>query len=98
VNDIMDRRLDSLVERTRYRPLASGVMSVPAAATFAACQAAAGLALLMQLNDHTIALGFAAVPLVCTYPMMKRVTHLVRAAGTDVALVHAANLNVLGHM
>jgi 4-hydroxybenzoate polyprenyltransferase len=78
VNDMWDKDLDAQVERTRYRPLASGVVSMRAAAVFAACQAAGGLSLLLQLNAYTIVLGCAAVPLVAAYPLMKRVTNLVR--------------------
>src|SRR3954470_447939 len=45
-NDIVDRDLDSRVERTRSRPIPSGQVSVPAAAAFLAAQAVVGLAVL----------------------------------------------------
>src|SRR5213082_523956 len=47
-NDIVDRDLDRLVERTRSRPIPSGQVSVTAAAAFLAMQALIGLAVLMQ--------------------------------------------------
>ena len=43
-NDIIDRDLDSLVERTRLRPLASNRVSVPAAGALAIALCLIGLA------------------------------------------------------
>ncbi len=45
-NDILDRRLDAGVERTRNRPLPSGRVSVKAAAVFLVAEALVGLAVL----------------------------------------------------
>ena len=50
INDIVDRRIDGLVERTRGRPLPSGQIGVRGALVFLACQLAAGAAILFQLN------------------------------------------------
>ncbi|WP_046866453.1 4-hydroxybenzoate octaprenyltransferase [Microvirga massiliensis] len=72
-NDIVDRRLDASVERTRDRPLASGEVGVPAAFAFVLLQCAVGLAVLLQFNPFAIATGFASVVIVLFYPFMKRV-------------------------
>jgi 4-hydroxybenzoate polyprenyltransferase len=74
VNDIVDRRLDAAVERTRDRPLASGELALPQALGFLGLLLAIGLAVLVQLGIEAIALGAAALPLVALYPLMKRIT------------------------
>lgn len=53
--------------------------TVPVRAGFLGAQLLAGLAILLQLNVYSIALGASALALVFTYPLMKRVTHWVRA-------------------
>src|SRR5436305_6877163 len=60
-NDIVDRDLDAAVERTRSRPIPSGQVTVVAAAVFLVLQALVGLAVLLQLNRFTIAVGFASL-------------------------------------
>jgi 4-hydroxybenzoate polyprenyltransferase len=72
-----DRDLDAKVERTRYRPLASGRLSMPAATAWLGGQLTLGLAILMQLNDLTKILGVASLPLVVAYPLMKRLNSMV---------------------
>jgi 4-hydroxybenzoate polyprenyltransferase len=74
-NDIVDRDLDGLVERTRSRPIPSGQVSVAAAAAFLGVQALIGLAVLMQFNRFAIATGIASLAIVAVYPFMKRVTY-----------------------
>ncbi len=73
-NDIIDRKLDAGVERTRRRPLPSGRVSVAAAAALLLAQCLVGLAVLLSLNRFSIALGFSSLALVAVYPFMKRVT------------------------
>ena len=73
-NDILDRRLDAGVERTRGRPLPSGRVSVGAAAAFLVAQSLVGLAVLLSFNRFSIALGIASLGVVAVYPLMKRVT------------------------
>ncbi|MBV8471896.1 MAG: 4-hydroxybenzoate octaprenyltransferase [Hyphomicrobiales bacterium] len=73
-NDILDRKLDARVERTRGRPLPSGRVSVRAAAVFLVVQALVGLAVLLSFNAFSIVLGIASLGIVAVYPMMKRVT------------------------
>jgi 4-hydroxybenzoate polyprenyltransferase len=74
-NDIIDRDLDALVERTRSRPIPSGQVSVKAAAAFLVAQALLGLAVLMQFNPFTRYVGLASLPIVAIYPLMKRITY-----------------------
>jgi 4-hydroxybenzoate polyprenyltransferase len=71
-NDIVDRDLDAKVERTRARPLPSGQVSVAQALAFLALQGLVGLAVLVQFNAFTIALGFGSLVIVAAYPFMKR--------------------------
>jgi 4-hydroxybenzoate polyprenyltransferase len=73
-NDILDRRLDAGVERTRNRPLASGRVGVRAAAIFLVAQSLIGLAVLVSFNRFSIGLGIASLAIVAVYPLMKRVT------------------------
>ena len=73
-NDILDRKLDAGVERTRGRPLPSGRVSVPAAAAFLVALSLVGLAVLLCFNRFSIGLGIASLGVVAVYPLMKRVT------------------------
>jgi 4-hydroxybenzoate polyprenyltransferase len=74
-NDIVDRDLDALVERTRSRPIPSGQVSVAAAFAFLVLQALIGLAVLLQFNRFTVLTGIASLAIVAVYPFMKRVTY-----------------------
>jgi 4-hydroxybenzoate polyprenyltransferase len=74
-NDIVDRDLDAMVERTRSRPIPSGQVSVQAAAIFLVAQALVGLAVLLQFNAFTIWTGIASLAVVVIYPFMKRITY-----------------------
>src|SRR5260221_9144528 len=74
-NDIVDRDLDAMVERTRSRPIPSGQVSVKAAFAFLTLQALVGLAVLVQFNRFTILTGIASLAVVAIYPLMKRVTY-----------------------
>src|ERR1700761_1659527 len=73
-NDITDRDLDALVERTRSRPIPAGQVSVPQAAVFLVVQALVGLAVLVQFNRFAVATGIASLAIVAVYPFMKRIT------------------------
>jgi 4-hydroxybenzoate polyprenyltransferase len=72
-NDITDRDLDRMVERTRSRPIPSGQVSVRAAAAFLVLQALVGLLVLLQFNTFAIATGVASLAVVAVYPFMKRI-------------------------
>jgi len=73
-NDLVDRDIDAKVERTRTRPLASGVLKPSQAIIFLALQLAIGLMVLLALGSATLGWGVASLGLVIIYPWMKRVT------------------------
>jgi 4-hydroxybenzoate polyprenyltransferase len=73
-NDIVDRNIDGKVERTRSRPIPSGQVSVRNAIIFMVLQGLAGLAVLIQFNLFTVAIGIASLALIAIYPFMKRIT------------------------
>ena len=74
INDLWDRDFDRAVERTRTRPLASGAVSVKAALGFLALLLLVGLLILIQLPLVAILLGVLTLPLIVSYPLMKRIT------------------------
>ncbi|HET9018620.1 MAG TPA: 4-hydroxybenzoate octaprenyltransferase [Acetobacteraceae bacterium] len=74
VNDMWDRDLDRRVTRTAGRPLAAGMLSMRAAATFLLVLLLIGLGILLQLNGRAQGLGVASLLLVGLYPLAKRVT------------------------
>ena len=73
-NDIVDRELDRLVERTRLRPLASGRVSVRAAWVLVGALGLVGLAVLLELNRTAQIVALASLAPVAVYPFMKRIT------------------------
>ena len=73
-NDIVDRKIDAGVERTRGRPLPSGRVSVRAAQYFLIAQACVGALVLFTFNWFAIATGIASLAIVAIYPFMKRFT------------------------
>ncbi|HEY2755615.1 MAG TPA: 4-hydroxybenzoate octaprenyltransferase [Pseudolabrys sp.] len=74
-NDLVDRDLDAMVERTRSRPIPSGQVTAKQAAVFMVAQALVGLAVLLQFNRFTVLTGFASLLVVAIYPFMKRITY-----------------------
>jgi len=74
-NDLIDRKVDALVARTRLRPLPSGRVSARAAVIFLLAQCLVGALVLFSLNEFAIWLGLASLGLVAIYPFMKRITH-----------------------
>ena len=78
-NDIADRDLDRLVERTRLRPMAQGAISLPAAYVFTAAQVGIWLAALARLLPGRWPLYAAPLLfLVWLYPFAKRFTHFAQ--------------------
>ncbi|HEX8572240.1 MAG TPA: 4-hydroxybenzoate octaprenyltransferase [Allosphingosinicella sp.] len=73
-NDIVDRDLDSKVERTRLRPLASGRASLGGAAILLAMLVLVGLIVLLQLGRTAQFVALASLAPVAAYPFMKRIT------------------------
>jgi 4-hydroxybenzoate polyprenyltransferase len=75
INDFADRDIDSMVERTRNRPLATGKISPKEALMVFVVLSLAAFALVLTLNSLTIFLSIIGVALAATYPFMKRVHH-----------------------
>ncbi|HIF25809.1 MAG TPA: 4-hydroxybenzoate octaprenyltransferase [Micavibrio sp.] len=74
INDLWDRNLDKMVERTAQRPLAAGTISPKQALAFLGFLLLLGLMILLQLNFMAILLGVLTIPLIASYPLMKRIT------------------------
>jgi 4-hydroxybenzoate polyprenyltransferase len=73
-NDIVDRKLDAQVERTRLRPLASGRVSLTGAWALLVGLCLIGLAVLVQLPPLAEIVALASLAPVAAYPFMKRIT------------------------
>lgn len=74
INDLLDRDIDTKVERTRLRPVASGALTPFQGLCFLGLQLFLGLGILLQLNRYSQFLGASSLLLVFTYPLMKRLT------------------------
>jgi 4-hydroxybenzoate polyprenyltransferase len=74
-NDLVDRNLDGLVERTRSRPIPSGQVTIAQATAFMLAQGLVGLLVLIQFNLFTVLTGIASLLVVVIYPFMKRITY-----------------------
>ena len=95
INDFADRDIDSMVERTRNRPLATGKISPKEALMVFVALSLAAFALVLTLNSLTIFLSIIGVALAATYPFMKRVhyfpqVHLGAAFGWAVPMAFTA--------
>ena len=75
VNDILDRKFDKKVFRTKNRPIASGKISMFMGLFYAASLCLLALFVLLNFNNLTIFLALASMPLAFTYPLMKRFTY-----------------------
>ena len=75
VNDILDRKIDKMVERTKYRPIASGQISVELSLVIVLLLCTTAFVILIQFNLNTIILGLVSMPFAFTYPLMKRFTY-----------------------
>ena len=75
VNDILDRKFDRKVSRTKNRPLASGKISVSLGIIYATVLCLLAFLVLINFNYFTIIIALASMPLAFTYPLMKRLTY-----------------------
>jgi 4-hydroxybenzoate polyprenyltransferase len=73
-NDIVDRKIDAQVERTRGRPLPAGEVKLRNALIWTALQSLVGVAILFKLNKFAGGVALASLILVAIYPTMKRLT------------------------
>ncbi|KAJ7777622.1 UbiA prenyltransferase family-domain-containing protein [Mycena maculata] len=75
LNDICDRHIDRKVERTKHRPLASGVVSVSGATALLFSFLSATLVMLSFANSDVFMYALVGIfPLHGLYPLMKRWT------------------------
>ena len=75
VNDIFDKNIDSKVERTKNRPIASGDISIKLGLFYVLILCGIAFIVLMQFNFFTIILALGSMPLAFAYPLMKRFTY-----------------------
>lgn len=76
INDFADRKVDAHVERTKNRPLATGIISAKEAVMVFLVLVSASACLLFFLPIETFYWSFGALLLAFIYPFMKRYTHL----------------------
>ncbi|MFZ5783445.1 MAG: 4-hydroxybenzoate octaprenyltransferase [Pseudomonadota bacterium] len=74
-NDIVDRKVDAQVERTRSRPLPAGEVKLRNALIWMVLQALVGAVVLFKLNKVAGAVTLLSLVLVAVYPTMKRFTY-----------------------
>ncbi|XVE66358.1 hypothetical protein DITRI_Ditri08aG0074100 [Diplodiscus trichospermus] len=74
INDLLDRDIDTMVERTKLRPVASGILTPFQGICFLGFQLLLGLGILLQLNNYSQVFGASLLLLVFSYPLMKRFT------------------------
>ena len=75
VNDILDRKFDKEVSRTKHRPIASGKITVNLGLFYSSLLCLFAFFVLINFNLYTIILALASMPLAFTYPLMKRYTY-----------------------
>ena len=75
VNDVLDRKFDKKVLRTKDRPIASGKVSIKLALLYSGILCFLAFLVLINFNFFTIAIALASMPLAFTYPLMKRFTY-----------------------
>ncbi len=75
VNDIFDKNIDSKVERTKNRPIASGDISIKLGLFYVLILCGIAFIVLIQFNFFTIILALGSMPLAFAYPLMKRFTY-----------------------
>ncbi len=72
LNDFVDRKIDPYVERTRTRPLATGVVAPLEALTLFAALGLVAIGLASMLNAQAQLLAVIAASLTIAYPFIKR--------------------------
>ena len=75
VNDVLDKKYDAQVVRTKNRPIASGKISIKLAIIYSLLLCFFALLVLLNFNLFTIILALGSMPLAFTYPLMKRFTY-----------------------
>ncbi|QDF68424.1 4-hydroxybenzoate octaprenyltransferase [Shewanella sp. SNU WT4] len=76
INDFADRKLDSHVERTKHRPLASGEVSSKEAIALFIVMGLVAFGLVLLLNPLVVQLSVVGIILTVIYPFTKRITNM----------------------
>lgn len=74
-NDIVDRKIDAEVSRTKSRPIAKGTISVTTGWMIILLLIFFSILILIQFNLNSIIFGLSSGLLVIAYPFMKRITY-----------------------
>jgi 4-hydroxybenzoate polyprenyltransferase len=75
INDIFDKELDAMVQRTSNRPLANKTISITSSLILLTILLLLGLMIVVCLSPLGIKVAFFAVPLMCLYPLIKRFSY-----------------------
>jgi 4-hydroxybenzoate polyprenyltransferase len=75
VNDIVDRKIDNKIKRTKNRPIAAKKISVQNSLLYVLSLCLFAFIILIQFNKLTILLGMLSMLLAFSYPYMKRITY-----------------------
>ena len=73
-NDVSDKKFDILVDRTKKRLIAKGAISTGETFLYIIINLLLGMLPIFFLNKFSIVLCLIVIPLVVTYPYMKRIT------------------------
>ena len=100
INDYADRKIDPHVERTKNRPMATGLVGSKEALLLAAGLSLAAFILILPLNMLTIMLSVPALFLAASYPFTKRFfampqAYLGIAFSFGIPMAFAAQTNAL---
>lgn len=100
MNDLADRHFDPHVERTKARPLATGIVSEKEALFLASGLVLLAFLLVLLLNRLTVLLSVAALFLAATYPYTKRFfsipqAYLGIAFGFGIPMAFSAQLGTV---
>jgi 4-hydroxybenzoate polyprenyltransferase len=74
-NDIIDKKIDQQVKRTKSRPVASNKVSILNAWLLTILLSLLSLIILFQFNNTAILFGLSSGLLIILYPFMKRITY-----------------------
>ncbi|WP_341808731.1 4-hydroxybenzoate octaprenyltransferase [Wolbachia endosymbiont (group E) of Neria commutata] len=72
INDIFDKEIDAHVERTKFRPLASGALNVKQALILLLLLLSIAFVILLLTNKTTLILGIISMCMIAIYPLLKR--------------------------